>query len=178
MNTIDRQNIKDKQYFHMSISHNSKNRLDLDGLVNSIATNAGPENNDEPQKKTQFRMRESEVNLDVYDDYENIAEHVEENLEYYGPRDTIPAMNMSPIDQFNLNELINDKPKTLSKPAPQVKEVIKIPEDHLSLEEVGMLYSVVSEYMVDHLNLAEMYTSKHTRERNIMKPFVIEQFFK
>lgn len=183
LNTIDRQKIHDKQFYNVSLSRNSRNRLDLEGLANNISSSAHVEPSDEPQKKNQYQMRESEMDLDIYDDYD-IADHVEENHEYYGPRDTIPAMNVSPIDQFNLGELINDKPgvmsrKTSMKKSPaKDKDKERIPEDHISLEEAGVLYSVVAEYVVEHLNLAELYTSKNTRERNIMEPFVIEQFFK
>ena len=176
---IDRQNINDKQVFGMSMSRNSRNRLDLDGLVNNITSTANNEVTDEPSVRTKFRMRESEVNLGIYDDMENLTEHVEENYEYYGPRDTIPAMNMSPISQMNLHELMakeNTNVKEISKK--ETMEEHKIPEDHISLEEAGVLYSAVSEYLVDHLDMVDYYTSKQTRERDIMKPFVIEQFFK
>lgn len=181
LNTIDRQKINDKQFYNVNVSRNSRNRLDLEGLANNITARDKAENSDEPQKKTQYQMRESEVNLDIYDDYD-IADHVEENHEYYGPRDTIPAMNIPPIDLFNLKGPINDNPVTFSRKTSIKKgpstDRDKVPEDHISLEEAGVLYSVVAEYVVEHLNLAELYTSKNTRERNIMEPFVIDQFFK
>jgi chromosome segregation ATPase len=176
---IDRQNINDKQVFGMSMSRNSRNRLDLDGLVNNITSTANNEISDEPSTRSQFRMRESEVNLDIYEDMDNLMEHVEENFEYYGPRDTIPAMNVSPINQMNLQELMAKENKNVKEiPQKIPEEDHKIPEDHISMEEAGVLYSAVSEYLVHHLDMVDYYTSKQTRERDIMKPFVIEQFFK
>lgn len=174
LNAIDRQHLQDKQFLNVSLGRGSRSRLDLDGLVSNIGGPAPAEASDEPSKKAQFRMRESEVNLDLYDDdLENIAQHVEENHEYYGPRDTIPQMNVSPLEQINLAELASAKSPAQTERAPA-----PTPEDCLSLEEAEVLYSVAAGYLVDHLRLASLYTSKNTRERNIMKPFVIEQFFK
>jgi hypothetical protein len=176
---IDRQNINDKQVFGLSMSRNSRNRLDLDGLVNNITSTANNEISDEPSTRAQFRMRESELNLDRYEDLDNLMDHVEENMEYYGPRDTIQNMNVSPINQINLNDLMEKSLKPLKEiPQKIPEEEAKIPEDHISMEEAGVLYSAVSEYLVHHMDMVDYYTSKQTRERDIMKPFVIEQFFK
>lgn len=180
INALDRQKLGSKNMFGVGESRNSRHRLNLDGLKPSGTSNANNEVAEELEEEpTWGRIRQSEVDLDVFGDMSHsLSQHVTENANYFGPRDTIPAMNVSPINQLNLEELVYEKQDTapLMKKKTQAEE--KLPEDVLTLEEAGLLYASVSEYLVEHINLVEYYTSKRTRERDIMKPFVIEQFFK
>lgn len=180
MNIIERQNLTDKNVYGMNLDRKSKHRLNLDNIAQSITSNGNNEISDEPEKK--FHMRESEVNLDVHNDMTtSLSQHITENAEYFGPRDTIPAMNISPITQMNLHEYgydkIDEQITGVSEKDQEATES-KIPEDHVSLEEAGILYSAFSEYLINHLDMNEYYTSRKTRERDIMRPFVIDQFFK
>lgn len=48
----------------------------------------------------------------------------------------------------------------------------------LDKEDAGILYSVMSEYIINHLDMKNYYLSRKTRERDIMRPFIIDEFFK
>jgi hypothetical protein len=184
VNSLDRQKLGSKNMFGVGESRSSKNRFNLDILNEVNTSNANNEvAEDLEDSNNMYRIRESEVNLDVYGDVSNsLSQHVTENNTYFGPRDTIPSMGVSPINQINLQDLMYQKVDTVNEETPgQPPQVIvkeKIPEDVLKFEEAGILYAAVSEYLVEHMDLVEYYTSKKTRDRDIMKPFVIEQFFK
>ena len=178
---MERNNISDKNVYGINLNRSSKHRLNLDTIAQSITSNANNDIYDEPEEKN-FRMRESEVNLDEYNDMTtSLTQHITENAQYFGPRDTIPAMNVSPITQMNLQEYADykiDEQITGISEKDQEPVETKIPEDHISFEDVGILYSAFSEYLVNHLDMKDYYTSRKTRERDIMRPFVIDQFFK
>lgn len=183
INVMDRQNINEKNAYGIQMGRGSRHKLNLDGLANNITSSGNNEIREEPEVKSKlFHMRESEVDLDIYGDVSaSLSQHITENMTYYGPRDTIPAMNMSPINQINLQEFaydkIDERITEVSEKSPE-NAPQKTPEDHISMEEAGILYAAVSDYLVSHMDMVEYYTSKKTRERDIMKPFVIEQFFK
>jgi len=181
LNEMEKQNLNPKDIYGMNLNRSSKYQLNLDNIEEGIVSNGNNEIVDDSDDKL-YAMRESEINHDFYGDISNsLSQHLGQNAQYYGPRDTIPAMNISPITQMNLQDYgydkIDEQITGVSEKDPEQTES-KIPEDHVSLEDAGILYSAFSEYLVKHLDMKEYYTSSKTRERDIMRPFVIDQFFK
>lgn len=139
------------------------------------------------EKLKEMKMRESEINLDAYRMSSRMGSFNYNGYDNNNWRDTtVNAMMMNnslndsavkglTID--NLVQKINEENENENENKNKNKEKAE-KEEKIDTESADILYSVMSEYLKSHLQMKEYYVSKSTRERDIMKPFVIEQFLK
>ena len=114
---------------------------------------------------SKLHMRESEIDLDGGQGMRNtLNQYMMQSMDWANPRDSVNPGGLSQIRSVNLNNFKLNKSRD-DPPA-------------FDSENADILYSVMSEYLLGHLEMKEYYVSRQTRERDIMKPFVIEQFFK
>lgn len=157
----------------------SSNKIPLD-LLNQASSSPNPTDdiNDTTHydyKISHIGLRESEVELGnkigIVDKYLIDNPDIFMNRNSIGEDFSDSNINNVNMDKFKLNNNDNDNNNKFDPN--ELKQ-----KGWFDKEEAEILYSVMSEYIVTHLDMKNYYISRKTRERDIMRPFVIDEFFK
>lgn len=140
---------------------------------NEVDTTAPKNQNSFKISQSNFQLRESEINID-YAGRDTLGQQIMGNMAW--------AHSNSIGDPFARNESMVHRGESIIRavnmgnfglPGQTLKK-----SSGLDTETAELLYSAMSEYTLEHLQMMQYYRNKSTRERDIMKPFVIDQFFK
>lgn len=152
-------------------------------------TNPPPSNDQDPANygkqpsfkvsHNNFQLRESEVNMD-FAGRDTLGQQIMGNLawahssgmgDHFGRNESMVHRGESIIRAVNMGSF------TLGGGGGSSGDGVK-KGDGLDKETAELLYSAMAEYTLEHLQMRQYYRNRGTRERDIMKPFVIDQFFK
>lgn len=140
---------------------------------NEVDTTAPKTQNSFKISQSNYQLRESEINID-YAGRDTLGQQIMGNMAW--------AHSNSIGDPFARNESMVHRGESIIRavnmgnfglPGQTLKK-----SSGLDTETAELLYSAMAEYTLEHLQMMQYYRNKDTRERDIMKPFVIDQFFK
>lgn len=179
-NIINNMNKTYKKSTTIDYNYNTKESnqglLDMHNEMSPSQINIYDDINDmthnEYYKISHIGLRESELEIE--------DERNSKNKFIYNNSHIINQMNMSinsPSDQTinytQINKHINQADNKNLVETNHLKKNVWIDKD-----DAEILYSVMSEYITNHLEMKNYYISRKTRERNIMRPFMIDDFLK
>ena len=122
-----------------------------------------------------FGLRESEINMG-FAGRDTLGQQIMGNLAW--------AHSSGMDDPYTRNESMVHRGESIIRAVNMGSfslnntDGFKKPESGVDKETLELLYSAMAEYTLEHLQMRQYYRNRGTRERDIMKPFVIDQFFK